>query len=116
MHQLVEEKRETNIAFMLLIVPVVDFTASPSTHPSQALYSLSPDLSAQKLNFCKSLYAPLQETWTKPSISPTFYSDENFGKLPKTFIGLAEVDILRSEGEIYAEKLRKAGGEVGVKM
>lgn len=52
--------------------------------------------------------------WTS---SPIFAPDELFARSPAhTFVGVCEIDILRDEGVVYAEKLKKFGADVELKV
>lgn len=55
-------------------------------------------------------YAPKQEDRTNQYLSLDQASD--YSGLPPTFILTSECDVLRDEGEAYAEKLKGAGVEV----
>ncbi len=60
-------------------------------------------------------YLPDPKTWGEPEASPLFYKD-GWEKQPKALVVVGELDVLRSEGEAYAEKLRGAGVEVDLKI
>lgn len=47
-----------------------------------------------------------------PSESPIFVDNQYLAKMPKTLIFTAEYDPLCDEGELYAEKLKRAGVQV----
>lgn len=53
------------------------------------------------------LYLPNPEERRNPAVSPLYA--ESLKGLPPTFIMTAEFDILRSDGELYAEKLARSG-------
>lgn len=58
-------------------------------------------------------YLPNKEDWVHPDASPIFQKDSKvWAKLPDGWVGVAALDILRSEGELYARKLRDAGKKV----
>ena len=61
-------------------------------------------------------YLPNQEDWTKWDASPLFAPDDLASKIPKAWIGVAELDILRDEGIHYGEKLSKFGIEVEIDL
>lgn len=62
-------------------------------------------------------YLPDEKTWAEPEASPLLYQDEeSWKKQPKALVVVGELDVLRSEGKAYAEKLRKAGVAVDLKI
>lgn len=98
------------IKFQLMIVPVTDNSASPETHLSWRENEYTPQLPSEKMLWYRTLYLQNgEEELTNPESSPIFYSDESFAKVPPCFIAAAECDVLRSEAEEYAEKLKKNG-------
>lgn len=58
-------------------------------------------------------YLPNESDWTHPEASPIFWEGE-WSKLPTAVMVLGELDILREEGEQFAEKLRDNGVKVDV--
>lgn len=61
-------------------------------------------------------YLPRPEDWGKWEASPLYAPDDSFRGVPKTWIGVAELDILRDEGIAYGEKLKSYGKEVTIKV
>lgn len=76
----------------------------------------APWLTPERMLWFKSNYLPNETDWTKWDASPIFAPDELVKKVPKTWIAVAELDILRDEGIAYAEKLRKEGVHVDVEL
>ncbi|GBE77986.1 AB hydrolase superfamily protein [Sparassis crispa] len=107
-----------SLTFQVLVVPVVDNTATSSRDPYPSwkenanTVSLVPD----KMIWFRKNYSPNEEDWTKWDNSPIFAPEETFKKCPNAWIGVAELDILRDEGIAYGEKLRKAGAEVETRV
>lgn len=64
----------------------------------------------------RDLYLPNVEDRKEWKSSPMFAPEESFSLVPSAWIGVCELDILRDEGIIYGEKLRKAGRSVEVKI
>lgn len=63
----------------------------------------------------RNYYLPDKSQWTHPDASPLFQKDPQvWAKLPNAWVGVAGLDILRSEGEAYAQKLKEAGKNVEV--
>jgi acetyl esterase/lipase len=61
-------------------------------------------------------YVPNEADWAKWDSSPLLAPDEAFKRSPPTWIGVAELDILRDEGLAYAEKLKSFGVPAEVKI
>ncbi|PSS37664.1 hypothetical protein PHLCEN_2v488 [Hermanssonia centrifuga] len=106
------------LTFQLLVVPVVDNTASPSGVPyaSWIENANTPSLVPEKMIWYRQQYSPNEADWTKWDNSPIFAPEEAFKKSPPAWIAIAELDILRDEALAYAEKLKKAGVEVETKI
>ncbi len=60
-------------------------------------------------------YLPDEKTWAEPEASPLLYQD-GWESQPPALIVVGELDVLRSEGEAYANKLRSAGVEADLKI
>jgi len=102
------------LIFQLLIVPVTDNTASVRT--SWAENRLTPWLSPDRMMWFRRNYLPNEEDWIKWDASPIFAPDELLKKVPKAWIGVAELDILKEEGMEYGYKLRKNGVPVEINV
>ena len=50
-----------------------------------------------------------------PEVSPLLAEDDKLAKLPKAHFAISEIDTLKDEALIYAERLRRAGVAVNVK-
>ncbi|PPQ79008.1 hypothetical protein CVT25_002317 [Psilocybe cyanescens] len=103
----VEMQPPIPIVFQLLIVPVTDNTASIEN--SWAENALTPWLSPDRMMWFRHNYLPYKEDWTKWDASPLFAPEDLIRKLPRTWIAVNELDILRDEGIQYGEKLKEAG-------
>ena len=104
------------LVFQLLVVPVTDNTASIETYGSWAENKWTPWLSPDRMLWFRHNYLPNKEDWTKWDASPFFAPDELVSNIPKAWIGVAELDILRDEGIQYGEKLKKVGVEVEIEI
>ncbi|EEQ84978.1 triacylglycerol lipase [Blastomyces dermatitidis ER-3] len=95
----------------LLSVPVMDNTADVSNTPSYRDYEHIPALPAAKMLWYRHHYLPQKSEWANPEASPLFYPDDSptWASVAPAIIMVGELDVLRSEGEKYAEKLKKAG-------
>ncbi|KAE9380659.1 hypothetical protein N431DRAFT_477552 [Stipitochalara longipes BDJ] len=99
----------------LLIVPVTDNTASTSETLSWKENEFSPALPAEKMLWYRRHYLPDRKSWEEPEASPLLY-ENGWESQPRALVVVGELDVLRSEGEAYAEKLRKGGVEVDLRV
>ena len=104
------------LVFQLLIVPVTDNTANVGTSFGWAENQFSPWLSPGRMLWFRDNYLPKQEDLRKWDASPLFAPDNLLAKLPKSWIAVAELDILKEEGIKYGEKMRNVGVEVEIKV
>lgn len=104
------------IMFQVLVVPVTDNAADGQSRASYKEYENTAALPAVKMLWYRRHYLPNESDWNHPEASPIFYPESNFSKLPAAYVAVAELDVLRSEGEAYAEKLRQAGIPVQLKV
>lgn len=99
----------------LLSVPVMDNTATVKNNVSWRENQFSPALPAEKMLWYKMHYLPDPKTYAEPESSPLFYND-GWKEQPPALVVVGELDVLRSEGELYAEKLINAGVRVDLKV
>ncbi|KAL3469586.1 Alpha/Beta hydrolase protein [Aspergillus californicus] len=99
----------------LLSVPVTDNTATVSTNASYRSYEFTPALPAAKMLWYRNHYLPDPNDWAHPEASPLFWSGD-WTRLPRALVMVGELDVLRAEGEEYAERLRGAGVEVDLQV
>jgi len=106
------------LTFQLLIVPVTDNTASASGVPyaSWNENEHTPWLTPKRMLWFRKQYLPHQQTWARWDASPLLAQDEMFRKVPKAWIAVAELDILRDEGIAYGNKLLAAGVPTEIKI
>lgn len=99
------------LIFQLLIVPVTDNTASASgiPHASWRENKHAPWLTPARMLWFRRQYLPHEQTRARWDASPLLAQDEMFSKVPKAWIAVAELDILRDEGIAYGNKLLAAG-------
>lgn len=92
------------IALQVLVYPVTDADLDNASYsdPSNQLM-----LSRDSMVWFWDHYAPDQESRRRPDASPLQAAD--LAGLPPAVVLTAEHDVLRDEGESYAEKLRAAG-------
>lgn len=101
-----------SLKFQMLLVPVTDNTAGPKTHLSWRENEFSPQLPAAKMLVYRDYYLPHDSLWSQPEASPFFFPDESFARLPPSLIVSASADVLRTENEQYAAKIKKNGVQV----
>ncbi|PYH98393.1 hypothetical protein BO71DRAFT_447291 [Aspergillus ellipticus CBS 707.79] len=99
----------------LLSVPVTDNTATVENNPTYREYEYTPALPAPKMLWYRNHYLPNQSDWSHPEASPLFYAG-NWAGLPRALVMVGELDVLRAEGEQYAEKLARAGVPVNLQV
>lgn len=106
------------LLFQLLVVPVVDNTASPSGKPYYSWYENRkvPSLTPEKMLWFRHNYLPENRDREQWESSPILAPANSFKNVPDAWIGVAELDILRDEGIAYAKKLQDAGHRVELKI
>ncbi|KAF9447994.1 hypothetical protein P691DRAFT_730483 [Macrolepiota fuliginosa MF-IS2] len=107
-------ERAIPLVFQLLIVPVTDNTASVKDLWFENQHA--PWLTPVRMTWFKGNYLPREQDWTKWDASPTFAPTDLLRQVPKAWIGVCEMDILKEEGILYGEKLKKEGIEVEVEV
>lgn len=88
----------------LLLYPVTDHPEAH--HPSYEQNGNGYGLTAEAMHWFWQQYAPVGSP-DDPRLSPLRLKE--VPGLPATLVATAEYDVLRDEGQAYAEKLRKAG-------
>lgn len=94
------------IAFQLLFYPV---TSAKLDTPSYEQYADGPWLTKKAMEWFWEAYAPHKAQRKEIYASPLQASLEDLKDLPPALILTAENDVLRDEGEAYAQKLNEAG-------
>ncbi|KAG9093082.1 hypothetical protein FRC06_011681 [Ceratobasidium sp. 370] len=108
------------IVYQVLIVPVIDNTIEedgssplPAFYESWVKWKNTAGLSPEKMLWFRNYYLPNEADKSHPDASPIYQKDSKvWSALPDAWVGVAELDILRDEGELYARKLRQAGKTV----
>ena len=109
-------ERKVHFKSQLLVVPATDNTATVASNRTWRLYEHTAALPALKMQWYRNHYLPDPEKRLEPEASPLFFPAENFHKLPPAVVLVGEVDMLRHEGEQYAEKLKDAGVPVRLEL
>ena len=103
--QVVRDAGGPNISHQALLYPATDATKS---QPSILEHADGPILTLAKIDAFLDLYlGPDGLTATNPLISPLWAS--NHADLPPALVQTADLDPLRDEGRLYAERLAAAG-------
>ncbi len=102
--QRAQKEEGPEIALQVLVYPVTDADLENESYRNPDNQLL---LNSELMKWFFDFYAPNKEDRTKPEISP-IQADDLSG-LPPTILITAEYDVLRDEGEAYAEKLKAAG-------
>ncbi|KXJ88056.1 alpha/beta hydrolase fold-domain-containing protein [Microdochium bolleyi] len=111
MCQRAADRGTAKFSLQLLSVPVMDNTADTTNNASWAENQHSPALPAPKMLWYRNHYLPNKSDWAHPEASPLFWKGD-FAKLPPACFVVGELDVLRTEGEQFAEKLREKGVKV----
>ena len=116
-HKAVQLYLPIPLTFQLLIVPVTDNTASASgvPHASWRENRHTPWLSPARMLWFRRQYLPQESTWARWDASPLLARDEMFRRVPRAWIAVTELDILRDEGISYGQRLLKAGVPAEIK-
>lgn len=93
----------------------MDNTATVENNISWKENQFTPALPAEKMLWYRKHYLPDPNTYAEPESSPLFYED-GWEEQPPALVIVGELDVLRTEGELYAEKLMKAGVKADLKL
>lgn len=86
----------------------MDNTADTTNNASWNENQHSPALPAPKMLWYRNHYLPNKEDWSHPEASPLLWEGD-FSKLPPACFVVGELDVLRTEGEQFNEKLQASG-------
>ncbi|KAK7425807.1 hypothetical protein QQZ08_007656 [Neonectria magnoliae] len=93
---------------VLLFIPVIDNTAT-AKDVWRSSAETAPWLTAKRLEWYRKLYLTRDEDCRNWDASPNYASDSMLRKLPKTWIAVAELDLLAPEALSFGEQLRGLG-------
>ena len=104
------------IALQVLVVPVIDQTATVETLWSE--HQHAPWLPPNRMAWFRALYLLGADTQQAHDwrVSPCFAPEEALRMLPRTFVAIAGQDVLSTEGLAYAEQLKGLGVEVDARI
>ncbi|CAE6504584.1 unnamed protein product [Rhizoctonia solani] len=104
----------------VLLMPSLDLTPSydlETWSSSMKEYAEVPGLWTRDVLWARDMHTPSEAHRLDPKASPlTQSSSRAFKNMPPTWIGVAEMDALRSDGETYAKVLRDQGIQVELKV
>jgi len=103
------QRRGPKIAFQVLFYPVTD--AGFDT-PSYSRFADGPWLTKRAMQWFWDAYLPDPAGRKQPTATPLNASLDQLTGLPEALVVVDENDVLRDEGEAYAEKLSNAGVRV----
>ncbi len=106
---LAKERRGPDIRYQVLLYPVTDSSLSTESYHD---FADGPWLTKAAMEWFWDAYAPNKEDRKKITASPLQASIDQLRGLPPALIVVDEYDVLRDEGEAYAQKLIHAGVEV----
>lgn len=99
------------LAFQLLIVPVIDSTATVSTVWSER--KNAPWLTPARMRWYRDMYIRKEEDARRWEVSPNCAPKALLVKSPKTWFAIAEQDLLSTEALLFAQQLNDAWEELG---
>jgi acetyl esterase/lipase len=102
-------------SLQLLSVPVMDNTADITNNISWKENEYTPALPAAKMIWFRDHYLSKSEDYADPEASPIFWKGD-WSLLPPACLVLGELDVLRDEGEQFAQKLQHAGVKAEVNI
>ncbi|KAH8646817.1 alpha/beta hydrolase fold-domain-containing protein [Xylariales sp. PMI_506] len=100
-----------DIKFQLLVVPVIDNTATVSTIWSSR--KNAPWLTPARMQWYRKMYFTDETSASQWEASPNYAPASLLAASPKTWIAVSEQDLLSPEAKLYAEQLSKAWEEAG---
>jgi acetyl esterase len=106
---LAKERKGPEIRYQVLMYPVTDSSLSTESYRD---FADGPWLTKAAMEWFWDAYAPNKEDRNKTTASPLRATIEQLKGLPSALIVVDEYDVLRDEGEAYAQKLIQAGVEV----
>lgn len=100
-----KERKVPEIKKQVLVNPVTDANFNTQSYQQ---FSKGHYLSRESMQWFWDIYAPNKHTRLLATVAPLKATKEELLNLPKALIITAEFDVLRDEGEAYANKLRMA--------
>jgi acetyl esterase len=104
-----QERGDVRFVHQSMYYPVTDAAMDTGSYEQ---FAEGYFLTAKMMAWFWDAYQPDVERRLEPFASPLRASDEQLAGLPPAFLLVDEADVLRDEGEAYAERLRAAGTPV----
>jgi acetyl esterase len=103
----VSQQGAVPLRFQLLVYPVTDVRCNTESYED---FAAGPYLTRASMAWYIGHYLSGGDVAEEdPRVSPLLAADEALAKSPPTHVVTVEMDVLRDEGEAYAERLRAAG-------
>jgi acetyl esterase len=100
-------KEQLPVVFQALFYPSTDISRTDSASYQQ--YGRGYWLTKRSVETFRSFYLPDPSTWCHPDASPLLGLDNDLQPLPPTLVMTAGCDVLRDEGQAYADRLVALG-------
>jgi acetyl esterase len=107
-------KEQLPIAYQALLYPVTDLTRTD--RPSYRQYGTDHLLTTRAVELFREFYLPDPRDWPRPDVSPLLAPDEELKLLPPALVMTAGCDVLRDEGQAYADRLTRLGVPVQYRL
>jgi acetyl esterase len=104
-----QERGDARFVHQSMYYPVTDAAMDTGSYQQ---FAEGYFLTAKMMAWFWDAYEPNVERRLEPFASPLRASEEQLAGLPPAFVIVGEADVLRDEGEAYAERLRAAGTPV----
>jgi acetyl esterase len=95
------------VVYQVLFYPSTDISRTDS--PSYQQYGQGYWLTTRAVETFRSFYLPNSSWWRQPDVSPLLAPENELRLLPPTFVMTAGCDVLRDEGQGYADRLANLG-------
>jgi len=106
---LAKERKGPEILYQVMFYPVTDASLKSDSYRQ---FAKGPWLTKKAMQWFWDAYAPKKSDRKKITASPLLATPQQLKGLPPALLIVDENDVLRDEGEAYAQKLSKAGVEV----
>jgi acetyl esterase len=100
-------REQLPVAFQALLYPATDLTRTD--RPSYREYGEGHLLTTRAVEAFRDFYLPDPRDWPRPEVSPLLAPDDDLRLLPPALVMTAGCDVLRDEGQAYADRLAGLG-------
>ncbi|KAG8698925.1 hypothetical protein FRC08_005623 [Ceratobasidium sp. 394] len=118
--------QRASLAGIPLVLQILTVLLTNATYSLKARADWSPSMQEHEYIFALSAldvfwfldrYVPKREDRALPDVSPLLQDDPKaYERMAPAFVSVMELDVLCSEGEMYAEKMKKFGVDVTLKV